>query len=283
MMSKYFRAIRVNSVFLLLGVLVLPAFSEEALPFFELEKVGLQASHERRHESLHQVKGALYFTREGREPVLIGKRKGFEFEDSQSFETREGSLVLVKWRSPGRGRYLQLDLFLVRETKPTLRRISVPKLPKELYAGEANLSKDGEDLVLEVRDAITGHFYSAPYIYKIFKYSYADGNFKQQAAKYSRPEDATQYINLGLNFLNKKEYERSIHFYIEGLKLQALSKGYIDEPILADVHLNLAKAYVGIGEVGKAKGVLNVLIESYPTTSQAKRAKRIIKKLPSKE
>ncbi len=214
------------------------------------------------------------------EPALIRKHAGFEFESSKRMAVESGELVLVNWRSSGRGRYFQFDLFWVKDKHSPVKKISVPDLPHELYAGEASLGQTGAVPRLEVRVALTGPFYSAPYIYKTYRYSWHDGTLISRTPKLTRPKDATQYLNLGRYFLAQKQYQRSIHFYVEGLKLQHENPGYVDEPILAEIHIDLAKAYVGTSRMDKARKVLHILIESYPATSQTKRAIRILKKLP---
>lgn len=256
-----------------------PLIGEEK-PFFELESVSLSSSHSGGEKIIQEVKGSLYFQREGKEPVRIQQRKGFFFEDAQHLETEDGTLLLIRWRSPARGRYLEIDILMVSESKPALKRVKIENQPKELYAGEASLTQDSSQTILELRSALHGHFYTAPYIYEIHQFALKDGKFKELGSKFSHPEDPTQYLNLGQHFLDLRKYGHAIHFYVEGLKLQASHPGYLDESVLAEVHLNLAKAYVGTGDREKARGILNLLVESYPATTFASRARRILKKMP---
>jgi hypothetical protein len=274
---------RVAFISILLLILIPARFSEEMETIYKSDSLILSVSHQRDELDLQKQKGTIYLTRIGQEPTLIHSYEGFELEDSQRCEIDGGVLILMSWRSSGRGRYLRLDLFWVKPENSSVKKISVPGLPSAIYAGEASLDGSVGSALLEVRVALVGHFFSEPYLYKLHRYTWEDEQLQALPLKYSRPKDATQYLNLGRNFLEQKQYRRAVYFYAEGLRLQRKNPGYIDDPILADIHIDLAKAYVGTGEVRKARWILKLLIESYQALSQTRRAKRILKKLPSEK
>ena len=263
-------------------MLVFPSLQSWADDFFifESEFVKLAITEARDPNDFQNLQSSLWVHAKGKSPDQLLSKTGFEYENLTTAQTGGGTLCLITWRAPSRGQYLDLDLLLIHNEDHSIKKLLIKDLTQEIYAGKASLIESEEELVLELNSALHGHFYSAPYFYQIRRYQFGNESFNLKETKYSRPEDSTQFLNLGKHFLEEKQFERSIHFYVKGLKLQSESPRYIDDPTIAEVQLNLAKAYVGTGDREKSRRILNLLVNSFPQTTYAKRAHRILGKMP---
>mgnify|MGYP003331718054 CR=1 FL=1 len=242
--------------------------------------MNLAISESRDEHDFQNIQSSLWLHRKNQRPQLLLSKSGFEYENLTTLKTKEEALFLITWRTPSRGQYLSIDLFRIENKDDSISKISIEDMPDEIYAGQASLALVDKNVVLELRVALHGHFYSSPYIYQIQKFQLRNGLFEPTETKYSRPEDSTQYLNLGKHFLDMKQFKRSVVFYVKGLKLQSESPQFIDDPVIAEIQLNLAKAYVGTGDREKSQKILKLLVNSFPQTTYARRAHKILGNMP---
>lgn len=184
--------------------------------------------------------------------MLLQEQRTSDFETTEYNNTEDEVVVAKKKRSdspPENLKVIKLGKKLKKETKPEIYIKREPKTAKGLY-------REGQDLFLS-------------------------GQYRLARSKFASLAENFPFNDLADNSL----YWGAESFYAEGLYEQALEiftkivNEYGEGNKAPDAMLKVAYTYIELGNIDKARSSLETLLERYPDTSAALKAKKRLKSL----